>query len=102
MHLLRVSDTHIAKRAIRCPVRYGLRETTQTSSSTQRIPEAARVDLYGLRLAVIHDSGPATGCERCEELFPDKALTSRLALQERNDEWVEIAGYRRYRLRPRR
>jgi hypothetical protein len=37
-----------------------------------RLPEVARVELAGLRLAVIHDSGPAKGREqRCDRLFPD-------------------------------
>jgi putative phosphoesterase len=38
----------------------------------QRLPEIARVELDGLRLAVMHDSGPAKGREqRCDRLFPD-------------------------------
>jgi putative phosphoesterase len=37
-----------------------------------RLPEVARVDLTGLRLAVVHETGPATGRERrCEARFPD-------------------------------
>ncbi|MEU8659193.1 metallophosphoesterase family protein [Actinoplanes philippinensis] len=37
-----------------------------------RLPEIARADLDGVRLAVIHETGQATGREkRCAELFPD-------------------------------
>jgi putative phosphoesterase len=37
-----------------------------------RLPEVARVELEGLRLAVVHETGPATGRERrCAEVFPD-------------------------------
>src|SRR5687768_13315539 len=37
-----------------------------------RLLEVATAELAGLRLAVIHDSGPATGREaRCAAMFPD-------------------------------
>jgi uncharacterized protein len=37
-----------------------------------RLPEVARADLDGLRLAVVHETGAATGRERrCSEGFPD-------------------------------
>ncbi|MDQ1628960.1 MAG: uncharacterized protein QOI54_2704 [Actinomycetota bacterium] len=37
-----------------------------------RLPEVARVDLGGLRLAVVHETGPAHGRERrCAAAFPD-------------------------------
>jgi len=37
-----------------------------------RLPEVARVDLDGLRLAVVHETGAATGRERrCDQQFPD-------------------------------
>ena len=37
-----------------------------------RLPEIARADLNGLRLAVIHETGPAIGREqRCAARFPD-------------------------------
>ncbi|WP_254549058.1 metallophosphoesterase family protein [Catellatospora tritici] len=37
-----------------------------------RMPEIAYADLDGLRLAVVHETGPATGRERrCAERFPD-------------------------------
>lgn len=38
----------------------------------ERLPEIARADLDGLRVAVIHETGPAAGRERrCAALFPD-------------------------------
>jgi putative phosphoesterase len=40
-----------------------------------RLPEIARADLDGLRVAVIHETGPATGRElRCAAQFPDTDL----------------------------
>ncbi len=37
-----------------------------------RLPEVARVEVEGLRLAVVHETGPATGRERrCADAFPD-------------------------------
>jgi uncharacterized protein len=37
-----------------------------------RLPEVARAELDGLRLAVVHDTGPAAGRERrCAARFPD-------------------------------
>ncbi|WP_215453678.1 MULTISPECIES: metallophosphoesterase [unclassified Streptomyces] len=37
-----------------------------------RLPEVARADLAGLRLAVVHETGPAQGREhRCAARFPD-------------------------------
>ena len=37
-----------------------------------RLPEVAYADLEGVRLAVVHDTGPAKGREsRCEARFPD-------------------------------
>jgi uncharacterized protein len=40
-----------------------------------RLPEVARVDLDGLRVAVVHETGPSTGREqRCALQFPDTDL----------------------------
>ncbi|GAA1400842.1 metallophosphoesterase family protein [Catellatospora coxensis] len=37
-----------------------------------RLPETARAELDGLRVAVVHETGPVTGRERrCAALFPD-------------------------------
>jgi putative phosphoesterase len=38
----------------------------------ERLPETARADLGGLRLAVVHETGPAAGREsRCAARFPE-------------------------------
>ncbi|WP_285116041.1 metallophosphoesterase [Leifsonia sp. fls2-241-R2A-40a] len=38
----------------------------------RRLPEVARVELDGVRFAVVHETGPATGRElRCDRDFPD-------------------------------
>lgn len=38
----------------------------------RRLPEVAHAELGGLRFAVVHETGPATGREvRCERDFPD-------------------------------
>jgi putative phosphoesterase len=38
----------------------------------ERLPEVARLTVTGLRLAVVHETGPANGRERrCAERFPD-------------------------------
>ncbi|WP_406076446.1 metallophosphoesterase family protein [Micromonospora sp. NBC_00858] len=40
-----------------------------------RLPEVARADLDGLRMAVVHETGPRTGREqRCAARFPDVDL----------------------------
>jgi putative phosphoesterase len=40
-----------------------------------RLPEVARVELDGLRVAVVHETGPAAGREhRCAARFPDTEL----------------------------
>ncbi|MEV6802732.1 metallophosphoesterase [Micromonospora rifamycinica] len=40
-----------------------------------RLPEVAEVDLAGLRVAVVHETGPKTGREqRCAARFPDRDL----------------------------
>lgn len=37
-----------------------------------RLPEVARVELHGVRLAVVHETGPAAGREkRCAAAYPD-------------------------------
>lgn len=38
----------------------------------ERLPEVARVEVEGVRLGVVHETGPAAGRERrCAERFPD-------------------------------
>jgi len=40
-----------------------------------RLPEVARAELAGVRVAVVHETGPATGREnRCAAAFPDTDL----------------------------
>jgi putative phosphoesterase len=40
-----------------------------------RLPEIAETDLGGLRVAIVHETGPATGRElRCSARFPDRDL----------------------------
>lgn len=40
-----------------------------------RLPEVARADVGGVRVAVVHETGPASGRERrCDEAFPDADL----------------------------
>lgn len=40
-----------------------------------RLPEVAREDIGGVRLTVVHETGPATGREsRCDARFPDTDL----------------------------
>ena len=54
-----------AKRLIAC---YG---NNDGPGLRARLPEVGRADLDGLRLAVIHETGPATGREaRCAARFP--------------------------------
>src|SRR6185437_11547629 len=37
-----------------------------------RLPEVARAEMGGLRFAVVHETGPATGREaRCQAAYPD-------------------------------
>ena len=41
----------------------------------QRLPEVARTEIEGLRIAVVHETGDAKGREvRCAALFPDTDL----------------------------
>jgi len=38
----------------------------------ERLPEVARVDVDGVRLGVVHETGPSQGRERrCNDRFPD-------------------------------
>jgi putative phosphoesterase len=41
----------------------------------ERLPEIARVELAGVRVAVVHETGPASGREaRCERMFAESDL----------------------------
>lgn len=54
-----------------------------------RLPEVARVELDGLRLAVVHETGPAQGREeRCARNFPD---TDVLVFGHSHIPWDSVA-----------
>ncbi|MEV6677514.1 metallophosphoesterase [Streptomyces erythrochromogenes] len=55
----------------------------------RRLPEIARVELGGLRFAVVHETGPAAGRERrCAALFPD---TDVLVFGHSHTPWDSMA-----------
>ena len=55
-----------------------------------RLPETAHAELDGLHLAVVHETGPATGREqRCAERFPD---TDVLVFGHSHIPWDTVAG----------
>ncbi|WP_331451851.1 metallophosphoesterase family protein [Streptomyces sp. SS162] len=63
-----------------------------------RLPEAARAELAGLRLAVVHETGPAAGRERrCAERFPDADL---LVFGHSHIPWDSVADGRLRLLNP--
>jgi putative phosphoesterase len=56
----------------------------------KRLPEVARADLAGVRLAVVHETGPAAGREqRCATRFPDCDL---LVFGHSHIPWDSVAG----------
>lgn len=62
----------ISARAARLVAVYGNNDGPQLRA---RLPEVARVELAGLRVAVVHETGPAAGRERrCQDRFPDTDL----------------------------
>jgi putative phosphoesterase len=63
-----------------------------------RLPEVARVTLAGVRLAVVHETGPAKGREeRCAEAFPD---TDVLVFGHSHIPWDTRAGSGLWLLNP--
>lgn len=59
----------LEKRAARLVACYG---NNDFGGLRQRLPEVARAEVGGVRLAVVHETGPATGREkRCAARFPD-------------------------------
>jgi uncharacterized protein len=59
----------------RCPRLIGVYGNNDGPDLRARLPEVARVELDGLRLAVVHETGPATGREaRCAARFGDVDL----------------------------
>jgi hypothetical protein len=62
----------ISARAARLVAVYGNNDGPELRA---RLPEVARVELAGLRVAVVHETGPAAGRERrCQDRFPDTDL----------------------------
>jgi putative phosphoesterase len=62
----------ISERARRLVAVYG---NNDGPALRRRLPEIARAEIDGLRLAVVHETGPATGREqRCAAAFPDTDL----------------------------
>ncbi|MGH3912451.1 MAG: metallophosphoesterase family protein [Pseudonocardiaceae bacterium] len=56
-------------RAVRLVAVYGNNDGPDLRA---RLPEITRIELAGVRLAVVHETGPATGRERrCDTRFPD-------------------------------
>jgi putative phosphoesterase len=56
----------------------------------QRLPEVARADVAGLRIAVVHETGPAQGRERrCAAAYPDVDL---LCFGHSHIPWDSTAG----------
>jgi putative phosphoesterase len=65
-------DLHdrLADRAARLVAVYG---NNDPAGLRARLPEVARVELAGVRLAVVHETGPASGRERrCDEAYGDR------------------------------
>jgi putative phosphoesterase len=60
---------HLAARSARLVAVYG---NNDGPGLRARLPEVARADVAGLRLAVVHETGPAAGRERrCAARYPD-------------------------------
>jgi putative phosphoesterase len=50
----------------------GVRGNNDHGVLRERLPEVARLEVEGVRLGVVHETGPAKGREkRCSALFPD-------------------------------
>ena len=61
-----------AARALRAARLVGCYGNNDGAQLRQRLPEVARVELDGLRFAVVHETGAAAGRERrCEAAYPD-------------------------------
>jgi uncharacterized protein len=55
-----------ARRLVAC---YG---NNDGAALRRRLPEVGRAEIGGVRLAVVHETGPSTGREkRCEQAYPD-------------------------------
>jgi predicted phosphodiesterase len=70
MRLLLLADTHVPTRAKDLPA--AVWEAVDGAELRARLPEVARVALDGVRLAVVHETGPAKGRElRCAADYPE-------------------------------
>jgi putative phosphoesterase len=57
----------------------------------RRLPEVARAELEGFRIAVVHETGPAAGREqRCDVAFPD---TDLLCFGHSHIPWDTVTGH---------
>src|SRR5438445_6161998 len=68
----RVDEALLDAVLARCPRLIGVVGNNDGPRLGARLAETAHADLAGLRLAVVHDTGPAAGREaRCAQRFPD-------------------------------
>jgi uncharacterized protein len=73
----------------RCRRLVGVYGNNDPAPLRARLPEVAEVELEGLRLAVIHETGPATGREdRCAKVFHD---TDVLVFGHSHIPWDSVA-----------
>ena len=70
-----VDETLLDAVLARCPRLVGVVGNNDGPPLRARLPETAYADLAGLRLAVVHDTGPKNGREaRCAQEYPDTDL----------------------------
>ena len=68
-----VEEAFLDRLEARCARLVGVYGNNDGPALRARLPEVADVELDGLRMSVIHETGPATGREqRCEARFPDR------------------------------
>jgi uncharacterized protein len=67
-----VNEALLDRFEARCRRLVGVYGNNDGAGLRRRLPEVARVELDGVRFAVVHETGPAGGRERrCEAAFPD-------------------------------
>ncbi|MEV0562245.1 metallophosphoesterase family protein [Dactylosporangium sp. CA-152071] len=70
-----VDEPFLDRFEARCARLIGVYGNNDGPALRARLPEVADVDLDGLRVAVVHETGPATGREqRCDARFPGRDL----------------------------
>ncbi|GAB3826837.1 metallophosphoesterase family protein [Dactylosporangium cerinum] len=70
-----VDEAFLDRLESRCVRLVGVYGNNDGPALRARLPEVADVELDGLRVAVVHETGPATGREqRCEARFPGRDL----------------------------